>query len=162
MLDQNRKAGTCFAGTLQSHHTPKVNWGKGRKSTPLRFRHYGAARRAWRAQRVIGGGKLGSCKLRWRSHGGKAGRVLRAAAEPGNASSVGNMICQRWDRRRGGSAGWMAALVWDYGDRAFSNKEYCSCSMRLSFSRNLPRAGSVRSSRMRPNSANVSKQNRWR
>src|ERR1017187_5610929 len=22
MLDQNRKAGTCFAGTLQSHHTP--------------------------------------------------------------------------------------------------------------------------------------------
>src|ERR1039458_9935682 len=63
----------------------------------LRFRHYGAARRA---QRVIGGGKLGSCKLRWRSHGGKAGRVLRAAAEPGNASSVGNMICQRWDRRQ--------------------------------------------------------------
>src|ERR1035437_5176697 len=25
MLDQNRKAGTCFAGTLQSHDTPKIN-----------------------------------------------------------------------------------------------------------------------------------------
>src|ERR1035441_6134199 len=33
MLDQNRKTSTCFAGTLQRHHTPKVNWGKGRKST---------------------------------------------------------------------------------------------------------------------------------
>src|ERR1035438_4606038 len=33
MLDQNRKTGTCFAGTLQSYDTPKVKWGKGRKST---------------------------------------------------------------------------------------------------------------------------------
>src|SRR5664280_2572906 len=52
--------------------------------------------------------------------------------------------------------------VWDYGGRTFSRRAYCSRSMRLSFSRNWARCGSVISSRMRPNSANVSKQNRWR
>jgi hypothetical protein len=49
-----------------------------------------------------------------------------------------------------------------YGERAVSNSEYCSRSIRLSFSRNLPRAGSAMSSRILPNSASVSKQNRWR
>jgi hypothetical protein len=44
----------------------------------LGFRHWGAARKAWRAQRVIDGGNWESCGLLWLSHGGKAGRVLLA------------------------------------------------------------------------------------
>src|SRR5437660_201289 len=49
-----------------------------------------------------------------------------------------------------------------YGERAVSSREYCSRSMRLSFSRNLPRTGSAMSSRILPNSASVSRQNRCR
>ena len=48
------------------------------------------------------------------------------------------------------------------GGPAFSRSGYCSRSIRRSWSRGLPPTGSAISSRMRPCSASVSRQNRWR
>ena len=61
-----------------------------------------------------------------------------------------------WGRMNGSAVGC------DYGDRAFSSREYCSRSICRSLSRSLARTGSATSSRMRPYSASVSRQNRWR
>ncbi len=66
------------------------------------------------------------------------------------------------ERRRDWGGMDCRAAGCDYGDRAFSSREYCSRSIRRSLSRSLLRTGSATSSKMRPYSARVSRQKRWR
>jgi hypothetical protein len=131
----------------------------------LRFRHWGrlAAQEAVPNRRVVlkeevddpkrfqvwQGCAVGMAEGRWRW----PSRSDRDS--PGNGTASPERPAFGRQRMNGGAAP-------DYGARAVSSREYCSRSMRLSFSRNLPRTGSAMSSRILPNSASVSRQNRCR
>ena len=148
-----------------SIHQKKPAWA-GHRVVCLRFRHWGEPCEAKRVAEGVVDLKTGKTLARqpggYDARPGEVDGDGRARRFTCRASPLG---IDPLHRSIGGEMEGGVIVVGrcgDYGGRAFSRREYCSRSMRLSFSRNLPRAGSGMSSRMRPNSANVSKQNRWR
>jgi len=86
--------------------------------------------------------------------------ITLVAAAPGGITLPPDGAAVRFERSRQQKEVRRDASA--YGGRAFSKSEYCSRSRRRSLSRNLLRTGSATSSKMRPYSASVSRQNRWR
>ena len=131
----------------------------------LRFRHWGslAGRKAVLEHRDL---RKREKKIPWAftsggiaSSGGCGARLASPGTEGGSGPSNGMPL--HWSAASG-RQGMNVGVVSGYGERAVSSREYWSRSMRLNFCRNLPRTGSAMSSRILPNSASVSRQNRCR
>src|SRR6266542_1391010 len=136
------------SGVIRGHPTGKRAPVQGGYFNALRFRHWGSLARP---ERCRNGGR--SEKQSGRSRALQVGRDAPSgrwrAAGVGQVDWIGtppgNGIPLHYNYR--GIGLWPARDEWwtafDYGERAVSSREYCSRSMRLSFSRNLPRTGSA-------------------